>query len=190
MALAPCNVSNQLQWWERLTKTGEKWQLMSLDSPNACLDTEPLNGTSEFEQATISECDGSGTAAMNASTYWEYANAHYLNMSFGQLQNSKSGCSLDAAARNSINIFAGPLRDGKWAAVLLNRGNSSVPITLDFSEVHPSLKSTALMVEDVWTGSKMGMAKGQWVADSVEPNDSVFVILTPQNATHDSRLTR
>jgi len=73
----------------------------------------------------------------------------------------------------TCQVWAKPLADGSFAAVLLNKGTSTHTITFNFSTVGiPAASEVA--VRDLWEHKNLGLFKGSYSA-SVAPHGVVMV---------------
>ena len=104
---------------------------------------------------------------------------------------------LDAAPRETSNIFVGPLAGGRWAALLFNRADGNATLTLDFGLLprhaglsglrrgRPALAGAGLVLEatEVWTGAVLGIFGGTLKSRMLQPHESLFVILAPKTAS-------
>ena len=83
--------------------------------------------------------------------------------------------------RALTNVFAGPLVGGRWAALLINRGEADAIATLDFDQLPGRLGGggdLTLNVTEVWSGKALGKRKGS-LAQKLGEHESLFVILSP-----------
>jgi len=81
-----------------------------------------------------------------------------------------------------LDVWAGPLSDGTIAVVLLNRGNTTADITVDWTDIglEPSTKAT---VRDLWQHKTLGQFSGNWTASGVRTHASVTLAITPKKNT-------
>eukprot|EP01122_Echinamoeba_exundans_P008671 TRINITY_DN2914_c0_g1_i2.p1 TRINITY_DN2914_c0_g1~~TRINITY_DN2914_c0_g1_i2.p1 ORF type:complete len:330 (-),score=90.65 TRINITY_DN2914_c0_g1_i2:34-1023(-) len=79
--------------------------------------------------------------------------------------------------QNDLEVWAGPLADGDWAVLLLNRSPSSASITADWDSFGFSL-TTTMSVRDVWNRQELGNFVGAFTAN-VGSHDSVVLRVTP-----------
>ncbi|XP_077247197.1 alpha-galactosidase-like [Tasmannia lanceolata] len=76
-----------------------------------------------------------------------------------------------------LEVWAGPLSNGRVAIVLLNRGSSQASIMANWSEVGLQ-SSTAVDVRDVWQHSTSSSVRGQ-VTATVDSHACKMYVLTP-----------
>jgi alpha-galactosidase len=74
-------------------------------------------------------------------------------------------------------VWVRTLADGKRAALLFNRGETPVKLTVNWAQLdYPA--SQSLKLRNLWTHRDLGAMKGSYSA-KVEPHDVVMVTLTP-----------
>jgi hypothetical protein len=186
---------------------GERWMyagaagtvVVSAANASQCLGLTTVAGAGdEYRRAAVVPCNssnsssssggggGGGSGSSSSSTAcWKYGST-YLNFTIGTLLNCGDGpgqLSLDAAPRDTTNVFAGPLSGGRWAALLFNRGDKGAEVTLDFGAL-PGVAPTAgaalqLAATEVWGGAQLGVTTGRLTASLSDPHSSLFVILSP-----------
>jgi hypothetical protein len=139
-----------------------------------CLGLAPVGGTTEYSTATIVPCT-------DPTTQWRYGSS-YLNMTYGSLANCRAGLSLDASPRATTNVFAGPLSGGRWAALLVNRGQADAVATLPFDKLSAHSGGgggggVTLDATEVWGGKSLG-AQTKSLSQKLGEHESLFVILS------------
>ncbi|CAF3165202.1 unnamed protein product, partial [Rotaria sp. Silwood2] len=85
----------------------------------------------------------------------------------GSIRNKHSGQCLIQVPE--LEVWAGPLQDGSAAVVLLNRGNSSEPITVQWSDIGFPTKDSAL-VRDLWAHKVIGAFRGNYTSPNIDPH--------------------
>jgi alpha-galactosidase len=74
-------------------------------------------------------------------------------------------------------VWVRTLADGKRAALLFNRGEAPVKLTVNWAQLdYPADQS--LKLRDLWAHRELGAMKGSYSA-TVAPHDVVMVTLTP-----------
>ena len=75
------------------------------------------------------------------------------------------------------DVWAGPLSDGSFAVLLLNRGNGTTAITANWKDfgLDPSKEAS---VRDLWAHKDLPMAKGS-VTANVDKHGMVMFRITP-----------
>ena len=76
--------------------------------------------------------------------------------------------------------FYKPIKaDGaKTAVLLMNHGNKTADLTLDFADV-PGLKCSSCNVRDIWNHQDLGSFDTSVVAKTVASHDAAFYVITP-----------
>ena len=139
--------------------------------PGKCLGLVAANGTSEHMIAALVQC-GSETA------WWKHGST-YLNMTFGSLTNCARPLSLDASPRATTNVFAGPLSGGRWASLLLNRGDVEAEVSLDLRGLPGMAEGSAkLEATEVWSGTAAPIS-GAVLKRTLQAHASFFAIIAP-----------
>ncbi|CAF1074246.1 unnamed protein product [Rotaria sordida] len=93
----------------------------------------------------------------------------------GSIRNKHSGKCLTQT--QELEVWAGPLHDGSAAVVLLNRGNSSEPITVHWSDIHFPAHDSAI-VRDLWTHKLIGAFRGNYTSPNIEPHAVMMLKIT------------
>jgi hypothetical protein len=70
---------------------------------------------------------------------------------------------------SELEVWASPLADGSAAVVLLNRGNSSEPITVQWTDIGFPVHDSAL-VRDLWARKVIGAYRGNYTSPNIEPH--------------------
>jgi alpha-galactosidase len=114
-------------------------------------------------------CDGT------ANQKWAF------NASTGLISNTGTGkcLTLDYHNAASTQVYAGPLINGEWAVVLLNRDDSktsSITVTWSSLGLHPN---QTFIVRDLWQHQDMGKFTTSYTATDVAPHASVTIKLIP-----------
>ena len=82
--------------------------------------------------------------------------------------------------RARTNVFAGALVGGRWAALLINRGEANAVAELQFNQL-PGHRIDGdqlyLNATEVWSGKALGKRKGR-LAQNLGEHESLFVILS------------
>jgi hypothetical protein len=76
-----------------------------------------------------------------------------------------------------LEVWAGPLDDGSAAVVLLNRGNSSEPITVHWSDIDFPATDSAL-VRDLWAHKNLGAFRTNYTSPNIEPHAVMMLKIT------------
>ncbi|CAF4731370.1 unnamed protein product, partial [Rotaria sp. Silwood2] len=97
------------------------------------------------------------------------------NMIDGSIRNKHSGQCLIQVPE--LEVWAGPLQDGSAAVVLLNRGNSSEPITVQWSDIGFPTKDSAL-VRDLWAHKVIGAFRGNYTSPNIDPHAVMMLKIT------------
>lgn len=164
------------RWEPAVPASGGCARIGSAAHPGQCLSLSPVTGTSEFMRATLVACSGAGQ--------WARPAAKYLNLTVDSLGScTYPALNLDAAARSTTNVFAGPLEGGnRWAALLFNRGDANATITLDFGLLpgvdQEAVQVTELEATEVWSGATLGSSVGTLTSKPLRKHESLFVILS------------
>ncbi|CAF3629765.1 unnamed protein product [Rotaria sp. Silwood1] len=93
----------------------------------------------------------------------------------GSIRNKNSGKCLIQI--QELEVWAGPLDDGSAAVVLLNRGNSSEPITVHWSDIDFPTHDSAL-VRDLWAHKTIGAFRGNYTSPNIEPHAVMMLKIT------------
>jgi hypothetical protein len=83
--------------------------------------------------------------------------------------------------RARTNVFAGPLVGGRWAALLINRGEADAVATLHFDQLpghSGNGRELTLNATEVWSDKALGTQKGS-LSQKLGKHESLFVILSP-----------
>jgi hypothetical protein len=99
----------------------------------------------------------------------------------GTLRPNISNMCLDVQASGEIQIWAGPLQNNSYAAVLLNKDTMSHDIKLLWSDIGLD-ENDSYTVRDLWQHKDMGTFKGSYVATGVEGHGVAMLTLMPQKA--------
>eukprot|EP01043_Picozoa_sp_COSAG02_P026408 COSAG02_NODE_1520_length_12166_cov_8.338195_19_plen_390_part_00 len=175
-------------------------RLATASDPTKCLGLAAVNGTTEYRTAALVPCT-------DPTVLWRYGST-YLNMTYGSLSNCHAPLSLDAsprcatafplhplrrlccasrisevcgANRARTNVFAGPLVGGRWAALLINRGEADAVATLHFDQLpghSADSRELTLNATEVWSDKALGAQKGS-LSQNLGEHESLFVILSP-----------
>ncbi|CAF1411784.1 unnamed protein product [Adineta steineri] len=76
-----------------------------------------------------------------------------------------------------LEVWAGPLADGSAAVVLLNRGNTSEPITVQWSDIDFPARDSAV-VRDLWAHKVIGAFRGNYTSPNIEPHAVMMLKIT------------
>jgi hypothetical protein len=68
-----------------------------------------------------------------------------------------------------LEVWAGELDDGSAAVVLLNRGNTSEPITVQWTDINFPVHDSAL-VRDIWAHQNIGPYRANFTSPKIEPH--------------------
>jgi hypothetical protein len=68
-----------------------------------------------------------------------------------------------------LEVWAGPLYDGSAAVVLLNRGNTSEPITVHWTDIGFPVTDSAL-VRDLWARKDIGPFRNNYTSPNIAPH--------------------
>jgi len=80
------------------------------------------------------------------------------------------------------DVWAAPLHDGSIGVVLLNRGNDTSDITVQWSDI--GLPSGATVnIRDLWAHQSLGSATGSYTSKAIPSHGSVTLKLTPTKPT-------
>jgi len=136
---------------------------------NYCLDVyEGSDGSQYDKNVQTYPCHSSG------NEQWVF------NTSTGQILNAGTGkcLSLDPGPA-STQVYAGPLVNGAYAVLLLNRDNTnSHDITVTWDSLGIS-SSKSFTVRDLWLHQDLGKYTTSYTATGVAPHASVTLKLTP-----------
>lgn len=80
---------------------------------------------------------------------------------------------------SALEVWAGPLKDGSQAVLLLNRANSgSQPITVQWSDIgFPA--DHAATVRDLWSHADIGTFTGNYTSPNIDAHSSMMLKITP-----------
>jgi len=163
VVVADCQDGNNAAWSWNGT------QLVS-QMDNLCLDVyQGSMATRSNKDVQTSLCNGAETQQWN------------FNSSTGLIQNVGTGKCLSLDYHNAVatQVFAGPLVNGQWAAVLVNRDDvNAASITLNWSDLRVD-PSTSFIVRDLWKRQDLGTFDTSFTAINVAPHASVTLKLTP-----------
>ncbi|XP_065841971.1 uncharacterized protein [Oscarella lobularis] len=96
----------------------------------------------------------------------------------GTFRPNISGLCLDLQAISYSEVWGGPLANKAYAAVLLNKGNGSLNITLQWSDLGLP-KASSYKVRDLWQHKDMGTFSGSYTASDVPSHGVAMILLTP-----------
>lgn len=79
----------------------------------------------------------------------------------------------------TLEIWAGPLKDGSQAVVLLNRGDVySQQITVQWTDIGIPVNRTAT-VRDLWRRMDLGVFKNNFTSPIIDPHASMMLKIIP-----------
>ena len=87
------------------------------------------------------------------------------------------GIRVSPSSPSGPECWAKPLEDGSVAAMLLNRGPASAPVTCTWQQIGLKDPSGAADVRDLWARSDLGSFTASYTA-TVESHDAVVVKVT------------
>jgi hypothetical protein len=90
-----------------------------------------------------------------------------LNTTDGSIRNKHNGKCLIQV--QELEVWTGPLDDGSAAVLLFNRGNSSEPITVKWSDIDFPATDSAL-VRDLWAHKALGPFRGNYTSPNIAPH--------------------
>jgi alpha-galactosidase len=76
-----------------------------------------------------------------------------------------------------LEVWAGPLTDGRWAVSLFNRSPAADTITVSWDMLGQN-SAASFAVRDIWAAADVGTFTGQYSA-SVAAHSTAFLVLTP-----------
>lgn len=94
-----------------------------------------------------------------------------------QLRSGIAGWCLDVDV-GTAEVYAGPLTNGSFVAVLFNRGLFASPVTVAFADVPGLNPAASVRVRDLWAHRDVGLHRAAYTA-VVPPHDVVVVKLVP-----------
>lgn len=99
------------------------------------------------------------------------------NSTYGTFKNQHTGQCLTVLEQ--LEIWAGPLKDGSQAVILLNRGDVySQKITVQWTDIgFPANRSAT--VRDLWRRMDIGIFKSYFTSPIIDPHASMMLKITP-----------
>lgn len=80
--------------------------------------------------------------------------------------------------RETLEIWAGPLKDGSQAAVLFNRNNNgSEPITVKWTDLDFP-KDHSAVVRDLWARKDIGTFTGSYTSTNINSHEVIMLKIT------------
>lgn len=80
---------------------------------------------------------------------------------------------------SELEVWAGPLKDGSQAVLLLNRKSSgSEPITVQWTDIGFPADHSAV-VRDLWARNDLGTFTGNYTSPNIDPHASMMLKVTP-----------
>jgi hypothetical protein len=98
------------------------------------------------------------------------------NSADGTLRSNHSGKCLTVMPE--LEVWAGPLKGGSQAVVLLNRGDSdSAQITVQWTDIGFPADHSAL-VRDLWAHKDIGVFTGSYTSTNIDPHAVMMLNIT------------
>jgi len=123
---------------------------------------------------------GNDLSTMTAQTLSVLTNDEAIAVNQDPL--AKQGHFIRASNNNATEIWAGPLKDGSYAVVMINLHDSqSFDIITQWSDIGlpDDRKAT---VRDLWKHQDIGVFTGSYSAKQVQPHASIMLRITPANS--------
>jgi hypothetical protein len=195
-----CSKDDPYQQWV-FNSSGAVWNSKS----NQCLTVQDCSSSSGAAVITY-PCFPKGNACHYGNQMWSYdSNMHLLRANVsglclddklqqtrcntvssstwiynaGLLMESDANMCLTApdVSSNSVEIYGGPLEWGSYAAVLFNKQDTPLNITLNFSNLG-IMDDSQCAIRDVWQHKDLGLFTGN-VTMQVDPHDVKMMVITP-----------
>lgn len=78
---------------------------------------------------------------------------------------------------SELEVWAGDLNDGSVAVVLFNRGSTSAPITVNWSDIGFPPRDSAT-VRDLWARQLIGPFRSNYTSPNIEPHGVMMLKIT------------
>ncbi|XP_062506826.1 uncharacterized protein LOC134183341 [Corticium candelabrum] len=160
--LKTCDNSVQQMWSFK-----DDHSVRAKSSSGRCLDVYNFSGP----VVQLFSCKSAGGKA---------SNQHFSFLPDGTFRPNISNLCLDVQSLGMIEIWAGPLQNNSYVAVLLNKDTESHDIQLKWSDIGLEV-SASYAVRDLWQHKDMGGFKGMLEVSNVESHGVAMFKLTPQS---------
>ena len=93
----------------------------------------------------------------------------------GRIRNKQNGKCLIQVSE--LEVWTAPLADGSAAVVLFNRGNTSEPITVQWTDIDFPVRDSAL-VRDIWARTPLGAYHSNYTSPKIDPHAVMMLKIT------------